>query len=453
MKNKLLLFLICFFSGTPLFAYAKTINFKDSVHLALSQSPIIKESKAYIVSSNAMILQQRALALPSLRLDINAQRSDNALNVFSYKLSQRQASFADFGADQYTGPASVNIKPNNLNHPGYYSNVNTGFVLNIPLFSGWQSIENIRAARHIAESRYQSFANAKQTLIYHVLEAYDGYLTSRRILQDAKIANSEAVKCIQLTNALRKQSVVIGADVLLAQANARAKKLALNTAILENIIALKTFRVVIGAKSQKLTPQNMVYITKKTEKTNALMQEAFTSNPQIQSLELLSQANKNYISAARGEYLPKVNLQLRHDWNDRNFSLSNPSNTAILSFNWALLNFGIQSSNKKNATAQYTASQAAISNEQNNLRILIYQLKENIYTAQNNLNLANKNIPALKQVISEYTDRFGRGLLTLGQVLNVQNQLDNARIQRDLARYQLTLANARLLTLLNQLKA
>ncbi len=105
------------------------INFPDAIHLALNANPRINESAAKIDAAQAAIKETRGHALPELGVEENASVSNNPLNVFGYRLAQGQASFADFGFAEFTGPNSLNITPAALNSPGYYDNFDTGIVL------------------------------------------------------------------------------------------------------------------------------------------------------------------------------------------------------------------------------------------------------------------------------------------------------------------------------------
>lgn len=431
---------------------ASPISFKKALQLAFTYDPTLHEVKAKLHESTALLSHERASNLPSLKLDINGQQSDNALNVFSYKLSQRETVFSDFGFEQYTGPSSANIKPERLNYPGYYSNVDTGFVLNIPIFSGLSGVENIKAAHHLVNANIANLAQAKEMLIYRILQAYDAYIIATRIEQDAKDACDAATQLTKMTRSLRKQSTVMNADVLLAQTNARSQQSTLKIARLQKQTALNTFRVLIGKPHSQLTPQKWQSILLPSISNKSSENVLFSSNLTLQALESTQKAKMANVNAARGTYLPQINLQLRHDWNDESLSFSHPSNTAILSLDWSLLNFGIQRSVTQEAVAKLEATHAAISNEQDQLRQQATQLSEAITTSTIKLQVTEKNIPLLKQIIKEYKNRYGRGYLTLGQVLTVQNQLDNAKIQRDFAQYQLLMDKARMLILFNKLK-
>lgn len=114
----------------------KPISYIEAVRLSLSSNPRIGASQAQIESARAAIIETRGAGLPKLGLEMNAARSDNPLNVFSYKLSQGNVSFADFGLGQFTGPGSINVRPQALDSPGYYSNYNAGFKLIVPIYSG-----------------------------------------------------------------------------------------------------------------------------------------------------------------------------------------------------------------------------------------------------------------------------------------------------------------------------
>jgi hypothetical protein len=52
--------------------------------------------------------------LPKVTASLNLTRTDDALNAFGLKLSQRSARFNDFGANEFTGPSALGVAPHNL---------------------------------------------------------------------------------------------------------------------------------------------------------------------------------------------------------------------------------------------------------------------------------------------------------------------------------------------------
>lgn len=78
----------------------------------------------------------------SLDLTQNFVRSNDAGNVFGFKLSSRQAAFADFGFNEFLSnmgnPADqlLAIQPKDLNYPGYQNYYQTKLTYMLPIFTG-----------------------------------------------------------------------------------------------------------------------------------------------------------------------------------------------------------------------------------------------------------------------------------------------------------------------------
>ena len=55
-----------------------------------------------------------------LDLTVAGMRSNDALNVFGFKLQSREATFGDFGFSDFNpaNPAILSVQPNDLNYPG-----------------------------------------------------------------------------------------------------------------------------------------------------------------------------------------------------------------------------------------------------------------------------------------------------------------------------------------------
>jgi outer membrane protein len=78
----------------------------------------------------------------SLDLTQNVMRSNDAGNVFGFKLSSREASFGDFGFNEFdmTGATPMAqllaTQPKDLNYPGYRNFFQTKLTYSVPLFVG-----------------------------------------------------------------------------------------------------------------------------------------------------------------------------------------------------------------------------------------------------------------------------------------------------------------------------
>src|ERR1700690_1446041 len=77
---------------------AETLDFKQAVDRALMQNPDILAAGAQVSQAEAAVRQASGSRLPKVTASMNLTRTDDALNAFGLKLSQRNATFNDFGA-------------------------------------------------------------------------------------------------------------------------------------------------------------------------------------------------------------------------------------------------------------------------------------------------------------------------------------------------------------------
>ncbi|MBV5320330.1 MAG: TolC family protein [Sulfuricurvum sp.] len=109
----------------------------------------------------------------SLDLTQSAMRSNEAGNVFGFKLSSRQASFGDFGFNEFDMTGSTPMQqllatqPKDLNYPGYQNYYQTKLTYMVPLFVGgklsaygdiserMEEIKKLDAEQMKTEKRYE----------------------------------------------------------------------------------------------------------------------------------------------------------------------------------------------------------------------------------------------------------------------------------------------------------
>ena len=444
--------LVCiFFTSLAWSNSSQQINFSEAVRFALNANPRIGVSKAKMEAASASITETRGNGLPKLNLEVNASKSNNPLTVFGDKLSQSNASFADFGFAQFTGPSSINTVPTALNSPGYYNNWNTGVVINIPLFSGGKTIAKVKKAESLLKAAQQGNNQAKTELIYDVLQAYEGVHATTELVEIANSALIAANTYVKLTTDLYRQSIVIQSDVFIAKTYYRSAEATLKAAIAERNNQIDAFRILIGKPESHLIPGESVHLFLPNESINTLENHAYLSNSQLRSLKSTVDAYRAEINSAYAHNWPQINLQLRHDWNAQTLSLSGSSNTAMLEMNWNIFSSGEQYGATHRAIAEFKQSSAELDNTANTIRLAINQTLRAIYTADTQLKTSELNARQSVEIVRLLKQRYGQGLINLGQLLDGQSRLDTARAQKVMARYNMLLAKAKLLTLINEL--
>ncbi len=431
--------------------HSQPIYFNEAVRLALSTHPKMKASEAKIKGARAAIIQARGSGLPKLNIGINASRSNNPLSVFGDKLSQRRVSFADFGAEEYTGPASINTRPAALNSPGYYSNFDTGLVVNIPVFSGGKTVATVKKLESLLNAAHKGDQQAKTELIYSILETYEGVHTANKLVRISREALQATDGYLKLANALHQQSLVTQSDILIIETYRRSIITTLKAAQMERNNQLDAFRILIGQPESQWVPARSVQLPLLKNSVEALETTAISSNSQLLSLQSNIAAHHANIKAANARKWPQLNLQLRHDWNAKTLTLTGSSNTVMLEMNWELFSSGEQYGEAQQAIAEYQQSKAELDEAFNQIRLSIRQAMREIEVAEVRLKASKMNVRQTIQIVKDLRKKYGQGIVHTSQLLDGQSRLDTAKSQQVMAYYQRLLAQAKLLALTNQL--
>ncbi len=427
------------------------VNYLEAVRLALQCNPRIGASQAQIESARAAIMETRGAGLPKLNLDMNAARSDNPLNVFSYKLSQGNVSFADFGLGQYTGPGSLNTLPQALNSPGYYSNYNAGFKLLIPIYAGGEHIAKRKSADSLLQAAQQGDQAARMQLAYDVLQAYEAVLASRKLVLIAQDAVSAAIEYSKTTRGLYQQSLVIDSDKLLADTWLRSANLALISAKAEWQNHLDEFRSLVGQPTALLTPGETTRFPETRLPLSSLTCKALANNARLRALQSTIRASRANVEAVNANSRPQVNLQLRQDWNGNAAGAGLSSNLVALGMNWELFSSGEQSGAVKKARAEVKQATFQRDDVANTIRLSIKQARRAEKLASLQYQVSKENARQARSVVHRLASRYGRGLVPLGQLLESQMRLNEAKNQCVQSQYNRVLARGRLLMLTNEL--
>ncbi|MDA8107875.1 MAG: TolC family protein, partial [Betaproteobacteria bacterium] len=357
-------------------ALARTLSFPEALQLALASSPRLREAEAQAAAAAGAQQAARGAGLPQLRLSAAGTRSDNPLTVLGERLSQRGATFADFGADQFTGPGSLGVAPEALNRPGAYNNFNTKLEVDVPVYTGGRTQAQVERAARLVEAARMGDASARQALTYEVLAAFEGLRTARARVQVAAASEKAAAALLDTATRMFKQGAALRSDELTARVNLAQARLRRQAATDAAADALERLRVLTGLPAEEpieLGPPAAPPMA--AGDAAQLLERALANNPELRALEHQVEAGGAAVDAARSAYRPSFNVVLQHEWNDPHFGLSAPSDTIAGVLSWDVFDFGTRSGEVSRARAEQDAARAQLDEVRDALRLRIGQAR------------------------------------------------------------------------------
>ncbi|MDE1978241.1 MAG: TolC family protein [Betaproteobacteria bacterium] len=431
--------------GSLASAQAETLDFRQAVDVALRQNPDLMGVQAQMAQARAGINQAEGAKMPKITVSAGVTRTNDALNAFGIKLSQRQATFNDFGANQFLGPQSLGVAPDNLNYPGSVNNFNTRIQAELPIYTGGKLQGYLQQARSMLMAAQAGDQAARQQIIYHALQAYDGVYTARAFKGVAVKALEAAQSQVKTVDSLFKQGVVIKSDLLSAQVRQEDVKLQQDQAADMEAQAMDALHVVLGVPlNQPITLGPEVMVTMPEGDPNAWVGQAMERNPKIQALQHQIAAAGGKIEVARADRYPQVGAMARFDTNDPNLGFESRSYTVGAQLNWTIFDGGVTRNAVDQAVAQRMELQAKLQSEQNQLGMQVQDSYRKAVDAANQVKTRELAVKQSEEAARIVSKRYADGVGTLVEVQGAQAQLDKARADLIMAKQQVNLQRAAL---------
>ncbi|MDR3390621.1 MAG: TolC family protein [Sulfuriferula sp.] len=432
-------------------AAAETLSFEQCVNTALKQNFDLSVSRSQIDQAEAGLNQAQGNRMPKLTVSLNAMGSNDALNAFGMKLSQRTATFNDFGLSQYTGVGSV--APDTLNYPGYTTNFNTRIEAQLPIYTGGMISSGIKQAQAYIRAARNGDEAARQRVIFQVLQAYQGVHTARAYLNVAKLGEAAASSQVATMEKLLKGGVIVKSDLL--SAKVRLEDVRVQRAQAENAVssALDQLHLLLGIPlTQPLDVGASVNVKPTVASTEELRRTAVANNPGINALRQQVEASQANVGVARAAYKPQVGLMLRQDWNDERMGFSANSYTVGGTVSWTAFDGGVTTAIVARARAAQDETAAKLAQAEAGIA---YQVKD----ARRKANEAEQRLAA-RQLAREQAEeaatlvdkRYANGVATITEQLGAQAQLDKTRADVVAAEYDLAIQRASLKLALGELE-
>lgn len=432
-------------------ARAETLDFAQAVQRALAQNPDIIVAGTQISQAQAAVRQSTGARMPKLTASLNVTRTDDALNAFGIKLSQRNATFNDFGAAEFNpaNPSVLSVAPQDLNHPGWVNNFNTRLEAQLPLYSGGM-VEGYaeQAKAHLRAAR-QGDVMARQQVIFDVLRAYEGVHAARAYRDVATQGRLAAENHVKTINSLFKQGVAVKSDLLTAQVHLEDVKV--QQAQAENAVqqALDQLHLLLGMPlAAPLDVAGSVEVPPLEGKLADHQDDALRSNPGLAVLRGQLDAAQAAVKVARAGKYPQAGLMARFDTNDPNPGFEAHSYTVGGQLSWQLFDGGVNNAAIQRAQASRDELAARLNKAENGVAYQVVDAWRRADEAQRRVAARELAVSQAEEAQRIVGKRYAGGVTTITELLAGQAQLDKTRADLVAARYELKVqrANARLAT-------
>jgi len=413
----------------PLFAGVKHLSLNHAIKMLKKDNLELKISRF-----NEQMKQYEAKAAEGfhygkLDLAVAGMRSNDAGNVFGFKLQSREANFNDFGFDEFLGqmgglpgnaPELLATQPNNLNYPDARNHFQTKLSYMLPIYTGGKLTEY----GHITDSLHRMSQLDTQKLlnekIFQTKKAfYDISLVENYIYNLSKIIhNIERLKSI--VKSMQKEGYAQNIDLLEVEARKAEAESMFNQAKLNKDLAYQFLSFLLNTEVSTIKKVNdmapMPRVTARGIETN---------NLDIQKALLGLEITEMAVNVEKSNFLPTVGGFAEYGsaddklWNE--FSKKD-AYTVGVQVKWNLFSGGTDGANLEKAKVNRLKVKDQVALAKSGIALQVKKLQTEILSQSADVKSYKKQLRFARKVYENYSARYKEGIVSISDVLIKQSK-------------------------------
>lgn len=443
-------------------AQAEHLSLQDAINKAWETNPNIEAIAVQVEQAEAALAQAKSSRMPIINASLNLAYTNHALNVFGLKLSQREASFGDFGFADFVSnmnllpsPTSsgdtaklLAIQPKDLNEADPRGDINPRLEVLIPVYNGGKiSAYQDQASAYVSAAKSGTLA-AKQQIGFYVLQAYEGVHTADSFIQVTQKGLEAATAYVKTTDNLVKQGVLVKNDLLTAQVHQSSVEIQMTRAKNQKELALAQLRMLVGlAADTPLELDGAVNLPVLTGSLASLQEEAIANNPELHAMKGQLDGKNAAVQIAAADGKVSFNMMARLDTHDDGLDFDAPAYTLGGALTYRISDFGVTARSVDMAQADARSMAAKIRAKEDEIKLQVLTAYRNIAQAQQEVESQSLNVTRAEEAQRLAKQRYDSGVSTLTELLAVEAQLNQARAELVKAQYDRSVERAKMYTL------
>jgi outer membrane protein len=402
------------------------------------------------------ILQTQNLEIKAAKLDIDAAkedadsvsgmnwgkldftqdvaRSNDAGNVFGFKLSSREADFGDFGFSDFslTNPNILSVQPHDLNYPEDRNYFQSKLKYEVPLFTGFaiSSYSDIMdAMTKMKTLEKEETTNEK---IYQIRKSYYDMA-----LLDASIKNLNTImKNIETLEEMTKNMIEVGYAKHIDLLEVKAKKGNVERLLLQMHANEKLLYHYISF----LLNKKVEAITLPTSEINMPIlsdEDVLNNNLDIKKATTGLEIRKNMLNVSEASYYPTVGAFAELSTADNTFlgdAVDHKAYTVGARLSWNLFNGGIDSSKIEKSKIEHLKMRSQVELARHGITLQLAKTRTEIKSADDEIASLQKELELSNAIYNNYEGRYKEKLVSMSDVIIKQSAQIEKILQLQMAK-------------------
>lgn len=405
---------------------ASPLALHEAITLLKEQNLEIKAATLDAKNAHNDVKLSQGYSFGSLDFTQNVVRSNDAGNVFGFKLSSREATFGDFGAEEFmnvfgsTGKGDYVTPPKNLNYPGSQNYFQSKLTYMAPLYTGGKLGSYEKIASEMEKIKHLDTQKITSEKIYETRKSYYDMALLEHSLEQLRVIRKNIATLETTTGQMLKEGYAKKVDLLEVQ----SKKVNVDRMIGE----MEANKKLLYHYLSFLLNQNITEIAiPADDKAQISLNETDILNTNIDlkkaahGLEIRS----SMINIASAPFLPTVGAFTEVSSADNNF-LGNFSDHAAYTIgaklSWNLFNGGIDTHTLEKARIDQLKTATEVELAKKGIALQFDKIKTEIESLDYQIVSLQKELDLSNAIYANYEGRYREHLASMSDVIIKQSQ-------------------------------
>lgn len=406
---------------------SKSLTLDEAIEILKSENLEIKTASFDVASAKAEVQTASGNHWGKLDFIQDYANSNDAGNVFGFKLTSREADFNDFGFDEFLawmngGMAGdvLGTQPNNLNYPDARNFFQSKLKYEVPLFTGFQ----ISSYVDIMESMTKLKKLEKEQVINEKI-----YQTRKSFYDMALLRNSTKNLNKILTNIntledMTKEMIDVGYAKKVDLLEVQAKKGNVERLILQMESNKKLlYHYISFLLNQKV--QNISTDAASVSMPAFTNEDVLSNNLDIQRASTGLEVRKSMVDVSKSSYYPMVGAFAEAATADDTFlgdADDHKAYTVGARLTWNIFNGGIDDAKVEKSRIEHMKTKTQVELAKKGIALKIDKIRTEIETYDAEISSLEKELILADEIYANYEGRYREKLASMSDVIIKQSQ-------------------------------
>lgn len=358
----------------------------------------------------------------SLELSQSAMRSNDAGNVFGFKLSSRQAAFGDFGFAEFdnTNPNILKVQPKDLNYPDYQNYYQTKLTYTVPLFVGGKLSAYSDIAQKMEQIKKLDAEQMKTEKRYELRKSYYDMALLQSSIDHMQTIHKNITTLERTTQMMVQEGYAKKVDLLEVEAKKANVERALTEMEANKKLLYHYLSFLLNTPVTEIELPANDYPASSISETDVL-----ANNTDLKKASEGLEIRDRMVDVAYAPFLPQVGAfaeaSSANDTFLGNFN-DHKAYTVGAKLTWNLFNGGVDKNSLEKARIEKLKTATQVELAKKGITLQYDKIRTEIESLNAQVNSLEKELELADQIYQNYESRYHEHLASMSDVIIKQSQ-------------------------------